>query len=43
MAQTRQEIINIGIEQNSVIQDYTEKLSKIEGDRFQNMGQIEGQ
>ncbi|MFS4474528.1 HlyD family secretion protein [Chryseobacterium sp. T20] len=42
VAQTRQEIINIGIEQNSVIQDYTEKLSKIEGDRFQNMGQIEG-
>lgn len=42
VAQTRQEIINTGIEQNSVIQDYTEKLSKIEGDRFQNMGQIEG-
>lgn len=42
VAQTRQEISNIGIEQNSVIQDYTEKLSKIEGDRFQNMGQIEG-
>ncbi|KPH12530.1 HlyD family secretion protein [Chryseobacterium sp. ERMR1:04] len=42
VAQTRQEISNIGIEQNSVIQDYTEKLSKTEGDRFQNMGQIEG-
>lgn len=42
VAQTRQEISNIGIEQNSVVQDYTEKLSKIEGDRFQNMGQIEG-
>ncbi|AZB10040.1 HlyD family efflux transporter periplasmic adaptor subunit [Chryseobacterium sp. G0162] len=42
VAQTRQEIINTGIEQNSVIQDYTEKLSKIEGERFQNMGQIEG-
>lgn len=42
LAQTRQEISNIGIEQNSVIQDYTEKLSKTEGDRFQNMGQIEG-
>lgn len=42
VAQTRQEIINTTIEQNSVIQDYTEKLSKIEGDRFQNMGQIEG-
>lgn len=42
VAQTRQEISNIGIEQNAVIQDYTEKLSKTEGDRFQNMGQIEG-
>lgn len=42
VAQTRQEIVNIQIEQNSVIQDYTEKLSKIEGERFQSMGQIEG-
>ncbi|WP_267402016.1 MULTISPECIES: HlyD family efflux transporter periplasmic adaptor subunit [unclassified Chryseobacterium] len=42
VAQTRQEIVNVGIEQNSVIQDYTEKLSKIEGERFQSMGQIEG-
>ena len=42
VAQTRQEIVNTQIEQNSVIQDYTEKLSKIEGERFQSMGQIEG-
>lgn len=42
VAQTRQEILNTSIEQNSVIQDYTEKLSKIEGERFQSMGQIEG-
>lgn len=42
VAQTQQEIVNTGIEQNSVIQDYTEKLSKIEGERFQSMGQIEG-
>lgn len=42
VAQTRQEIVNTGIEQNATIQDYTEKLSKIEGERFQNMGQIEG-
>ncbi|ASW75938.1 biotin attachment protein [Chryseobacterium piperi] len=42
VAQTRQEILNTGIEQNSVVQDYTEKLSKIEGERFQSMGQIEG-
>ena len=42
VAQTRQEIMNTGIEQSSVIQDYTEKLSKTEGERFQSMGQIEG-
>lgn len=42
VAQTQQEIINTRIEQNSVIQDYNEKLSKIEGERFQSMGQIEG-
>ncbi|GEN75956.1 HlyD family secretion protein [Chryseobacterium hagamense] len=42
VAQTRQEIVNTQIEQNSVIQDYTEKLSKTEGERFQSMGQIEG-
>lgn len=40
--QTKQEIINTGIEQNAIIQDYTEKLSKTEGERFQSMGQIEG-
>lgn len=40
--QTRQEISNMAIEQNAVIQDYTEKLSKTEGERFQSMGQIEG-
>lgn len=42
VAQTRQEILNTQIEQNSVTQDYNEKLSKIEGERFQSMGQIEG-
>ncbi|RZJ34494.1 MAG: HlyD family efflux transporter periplasmic adaptor subunit [Chryseobacterium sp.] len=42
LAQTRQEIVNVSIEQNSTIQDYNEKLSKTEGDRFQSMGQIEG-
>lgn len=40
--QTRQEISNMAIEQNAVIQDYTEKLSKTEGERFQSMGQVEG-
>ncbi|MXS70620.1 HlyD family efflux transporter periplasmic adaptor subunit [Flavobacteriaceae bacterium W22] len=42
IAQTRQEIVNVSIEQNATIQDYNEKLSKTEGDRFQSMGQIEG-
>lgn len=42
LAQTRQEIINAGIEQNAIIQDYSEKFSKTEGDRFQSLGQIEG-
>lgn len=42
LAQTRQEIINVSIEQNATIQDYNEKLSKTEGERFQSMGQIEG-
>lgn len=42
LAQTRQEIVNVNIEQNATIQDYNEKLSKTEGDRFQSMGQIEG-
>ncbi|SDI20461.1 Multidrug resistance efflux pump [Chryseobacterium taeanense] len=42
LAQTRQEIVNVGIEQSTTIQDYNEKLSKTEGDRFQSMGQIEG-
>lgn len=42
LAQTRQEVANISIEQSATIQDYNEKLSKTEGDRFQSMGQIEG-
>lgn len=42
LAQTRQEIVNVSIEQNATIQDYNEKLSKTEGERFQSLGQIEG-
>lgn len=41
LAQTRQEIITVNIEQNATVQDYTEKLSKIQGERFQSLGQIE--
>lgn len=42
LAQTQQEITAQNIEQNAVIQEYTEKLSKTEGDRFQSMGQVAG-
>lgn len=38
--QTEQEIINTKIEQNSVAQEYSEKISKVEGDRFESLGQI---
>lgn len=41
LVQTRQEIITVNIEQNATVQDYTEKLSKIQGERFTSMGQIE--
>lgn len=40
LAQTKQEFSIIRIEQNSVQQDYTEKISKAEGDRFQSYSQI---
>lgn len=42
LIQSRQEIIALQIEQNAIMQDYTEKLSKTEGERYQSMGQIEG-
>ena len=37
IAQTRQEIINVQIEQNSVQQEYAEKISKAEGEKFQSL------
>jgi multidrug resistance efflux pump len=40
LAQTQQEVTIVKIEQNSVEQDYAEKISKIEGDKFQNRSQI---
>lgn len=42
VAQTRQEILNANIEQNAIIQEFTEKFSKVEGDRFQSMGEMYG-
>ncbi|GGN06971.1 biotin attachment protein [Dyadobacter beijingensis] len=40
VAQTRQEILITQIEQNGVEQDYTEKISKAEGDRLQSLSNI---
>ncbi|MBK7762018.1 MAG: HlyD family efflux transporter periplasmic adaptor subunit [Bacteroidetes bacterium] len=40
LTQTEQEIINNGIEQNAVEQEYTEKIGKARGEQFQSMGQI---
>lgn len=40
LAQTQQEVSNTRIEQNSVEQEYAEKISKAEGDRFQSMGNV---
>lgn len=34
LLQSKQELINLRIEKNSIIQDYTDKISKAEGDRF---------
>jgi multidrug efflux pump subunit AcrA (membrane-fusion protein) len=35
--QTKQELLNLKIERNSIIQDYQEKISKAEGDRFSSI------
>lgn len=40
LAQTQQEFTNISLEQNNVVQDYAEKISKTEGDRYQSYTQI---
>jgi multidrug resistance efflux pump len=40
LAQTQQEVLNTKIEQNSVEQEYTEKISKAEGDRYQTLSQV---
>jgi multidrug resistance efflux pump len=40
IAQTQQEILNNGIEQNSAIQEYAEKVNKAQSDKFQNLTQI---
>ncbi len=37
LLQDRQELINLRIEQNSAVQDYTDKIAKTEGDRFSSL------
>lgn len=37
LLQSRQELINLAIEKNSTIQDYTDKISKAEGDRYASL------
>jgi multidrug resistance efflux pump len=38
--QSQQELANIGLEQSSIEQEYTEKISKAEGEKFTSMTQI---
>lgn len=40
LAQTQQEVLNTKIERNSIEQEYTEKISKAEGDRYQTLSQV---
>lgn len=40
LAQTQQEVINIQIEKNSVVQEYSEKISKTEGDKYTSLSNI---
>ena len=40
VAQIEQEILNNKIEQNSASQEYNEKISKVESERFQSLSQI---
>lgn len=40
ISEAEQEIINNKVEQNSAQQEYTEKISKVESERFQSLSQI---
>ena len=39
--QTRQELMNLQLEINSIQQDYAEKMSKVQGDQFTTISQIQ--
>jgi len=40
LLQSKQEMLNIGLEKNSTIQDYTDKISKTEGDKFSSLSSV---
>lgn len=40
LAQNKQELINLRIEKNSVVQDYLDKISKAQGDKFASVATI---
>jgi multidrug efflux pump subunit AcrA (membrane-fusion protein) len=40
IAQTNQEILNNEVERNAIVQDFNEKISKTQGEVFQNLGYI---
>lgn len=40
IAQTQQEVMYVKLEKNGLEQEYTEKISKTEGERFQSLSQI---
>lgn len=42
IAQTQQELVNVNLEQNAVVQDLNEKMSKIESDKFSAMSSVAG-
>lgn len=42
LAQTNQEVLNIKIDQSNVLQEYAEKISKAESDRFQSQSALAG-
>ncbi len=40
--QTKQDLLNVKIEQNGIVQEYIEKINKAESDRFQSQSTIAG-
>jgi multidrug efflux pump subunit AcrA (membrane-fusion protein) len=40
LLQSRQELMNLQIEKQATIQDYTDKIAKVEGDRFSSLSNV---